>query len=318
MNWLDLIILIILGIYLYYGARGGFLKNTLELLGFGLSFFLALKFYPFLSPLLLRYFSLPLSFAKVLGFFFLWVGLELIFYLIFRVLYPKIETKIQKSYLEKYLGPFPSLLKGMIILAIVLTLIVGLPTPSYLKTDILKSRLGGLIVKETSALEVKLKDIFGQAVTDTLTFLTIKPESQERIELLFKKPTLEVDEASEMEMLRLVNRERTKRGLHPLKLDLRIRQVARAHSKDMFENNYFSHISLGGLSPFDRLAKGGVKFTAAGENLAYAPNVELAHQGLMGSPGHRRNILDPTFRKIGIGVIEGGIYGKMFTQNFTD
>jgi len=41
-------------------------------------------------------------------------------------------------------------------------------------------------------------------------------------------------------------------------------------------------------------------------------------QGLMNSPGHRANILNPNFHKIGIGVIDGGIYGKMYTQEFTN
>lgn len=62
----------------------------------------------------------------------------------------------------------------------------------------------------------------------------------------------------------------------------------------------------------------GIKFVAAGENLALAPSTELAMEGLMNSPGHRANILSPQFGKIGIGAMQGGIYGLMFTQEFTD
>ena len=61
-----------------------------------------------------------------------------------------------------------------------------------------------------------------------------------------------------------------------------------------------------------------IKFSAAGENLALAPNVSLAHQGLMNSPGHRANIMSGDFGKVGIGVVDGGIYGEMFVQEFTD
>ena len=52
--------------------------------------------------------------------------------------------------------------------------------------------------------------------------------------------------------------------------------------------------------------------------MALAPNVDRAHTGLMNSEGHKRNILDPAFGKIGIGVVDGGVYGKMFTQVFTE
>ena len=60
------------------------------------------------------------------------------------------------------------------------------------------------------------------------------------------------------------------------------------------------------------------QLSAAGENLALAPTTEFAHEGLMNSPGHRANILNGQFRRVGIGVLDGGIYGKMFVQEFTD
>ena len=85
-----------------------------------------------------------------------------------------------------------------------------------------------------------------------------------------------------------------------------------------FEEKYFSHIAPDGSDPAKRIERGGVSFTYVGENLAYAPSVETAHEGLMESPGHKRNILDPKYRRIGIGVIDSGIYGRMFTQNFAD
>lgn len=86
----------------------------------------------------------------------------------------------------------------------------------------------------------------------------------------------------------------------------------------MFERGYFSHYSSEGKDVGDRLIEAGIYFNYAGENLALAPDINRAHQGLMDSPGHRRNILDPAFGKIGIGVIDGGVYGKMTTQVFTD
>jgi uncharacterized protein YkwD len=84
----------------------------------------------------------------------------------------------------------------------------------------------------------------------------------------------------------------------------------------MFKLKYFSHESPVAGSPFDRLMAAHVSYTRAGENLAYAQSVAVAHRALMDSPGHRANILRPEFTRIGIGVIQAGIYGRMITQLF--
>jgi uncharacterized protein YkwD len=68
----------------------------------------------------------------------------------------------------------------------------------------------------------------------------------------------------------------------------------------------------------NRLVESGVEFIIAGENLALAPSLELAHDGLMQSLGHRENILASEFGRVGIGVIDGGIYGKMIVEVFAD
>ncbi len=60
----------------------------------------------------------------------------------------------------------------------------------------------------------------------------------------------------------------------------------------------------------------GISYRAAGENLAGAPTVERAHTSLMNSSGHRANILNPRYTHVGIGIVDGGPYGKMFTQMF--
>jgi uncharacterized protein YkwD len=117
-------------------------------------------------------------------------------------------------------------------------------------------------------------------------------------------------------MLALVNMERKKHGLKSLTGDPEMTTVARKHSKDMFGRGYFSHTSPEGFTPFDRMARDGVTFLTAGENLALAQTLTIAHNGLMKSPGHRANILNPAFGRLGIGILDGGIYGFMVTQNF--
>lgn len=117
-------------------------------------------------------------------------------------------------------------------------------------------------------------------------------------------------------MIDLVNRERTNAGLAPLAVDMRLVDLARKKSQDMIANNYFSHTSPTYGDPFTMMTNAGISYRTAGENLAGAPTVDQAHSALMSSAGHRQNILNPNYNKIGVGVANGGSYGKMFTQLF--
>lgn len=120
----------------------------------------------------------------------------------------------------------------------------------------------------------------------------------------------------EQQMLNLVNAERTKNGLAPLQIDMELVRLARMKSADMIAKNYFSHTSPTYGSPFDMMNSAGIAYRTAGENLAGAGSVTSAHTNLMNSSGHRANILNSAFTHIGIGIIDGGPYGKMFTQMF--
>lgn len=122
--------------------------------------------------------------------------------------------------------------------------------------------------------------------------------------------------ADEQRMYQLVNEERAKQGLKPLAVDMELVKLARLKAKDMIDNNYFSHTSPTYGSPFDMMKNAGISFRTAGENLAGANTVERAHTNLMNSPGHRANILNSSFTSAGIGVVNGGPYGKMFVQLF--
>ena len=146
----------------------------------------------------------------------------------------------------------------------------------------------------------------------------VESETTENVPLPFTPETMSVDEVSEKEMLQLVNAERRLLGIQELVFDEELTQVAREHSRDMWERRYFAHENPDGENAVHRMLEDEIDFARAGENLALTRTVERAHTGLMNSPGHRKNILDPQFRRVGIGVIDGGVYGKMFTQNFAD
>ena len=122
--------------------------------------------------------------------------------------------------------------------------------------------------------------------------------------------------ADEKKMLDLVNAERTQRGLAPLTANLEVTKVARIKAQDMIDNNYFSHNSPVYGSPFDMLKRFGISYRTAGENLAGNRSVDDAHNKLMNSSGHRANILNGSFKEVGIGIVNGGPYGKIMVQLF--
>ena len=122
--------------------------------------------------------------------------------------------------------------------------------------------------------------------------------------------------AEEQQMLTLVNQARSQNGAPALQVDMELANVARLKSQDMITNNYFSHNSPTYGSPFDMMKNFGISYVKAGENIAGNQSVQAAHNALMNSPGHRKNILDPDFTHIGIGIKKGSSYGNIFTQMF--
>lgn len=129
----------------------------------------------------------------------------------------------------------------------------------------------------------------------------------------WSKLTLTADESR---MVELVNQERQKNGLSALSIDLRLTEIARLKSKDMIDLNYFAHQSPTYGSPFQMLKQFEVQYYSAGENLACNQTVQKAHLALMNSQGHRENILNKSFTHIGIGIVQGGPCGTMYTQLF--
>jgi uncharacterized protein YkwD len=118
----------------------------------------------------------------------------------------------------------------------------------------------------------------------------------------------------EGQVLSLVNAERAKAGCAPLSADSGLAALARAHSADMRDRDFFSHDNPDGLGPFDRAAAAGVE--ARAENIAYGyADAAEVMAGWMSSRGHRENILDCDLRALGVGVATGP-GGPWWTQLF--
>jgi uncharacterized protein YkwD len=318
-NWIDIIFL---GVLLYcLLINSGFINGIIEIGGLLFSSLISFKLYSLLGGFLQNNFSLSRGVAMAAGYIILWLVSEGIFFLLIQILIRHIPKKIFASRINYFLGVIPALFQGGLFFMFIVTALIALPVRGDLKKEVLSSQSGPYFITLSRQFESSIRFVFNDAISESLNFITIKPKSDERIDLGFTVPqkNLTVDKTSEDQMFELVNQERAKLHIPVLEKDTQLTLAAREYAKTMFINGFFSHESLvDHTTPAQRLDNKSIPYGVMGENLAFAPDVLIAHTGLMNSEGHRKNILSPDFKKVGIGVIDGGIYGRMFVQEFTD
>jgi uncharacterized protein YkwD len=317
-NWVDLVIIIVLIYFATEAFRHGFWVILADFTAFLGSLLISLKFYKNIAEFLELNFNLAGSTSNAFGFLISAILIESVLGFLLGHLIVKIPKKLRTHKLNRYLGIIPGLGEGIILISFLLTLIIALPLRPQIKEDVSQSKIGSYIVEKTSGVEHAINDVFGGVLEESLTYFTIKPGTNESVPLEIAKIELSVDEVAETALFNKVNEERRKLAIPELVWAPEIVPVGRAHARDMWERKYFSHYSPEGRDVGDRLKEYGIDYSFAGENLALAPTVATAHNGLMNSQGHRENILESRFTKMGIGVIDNGIYGKMFVQVFTN
>ncbi|GAF16977.1 hypothetical protein JCM19046_1447 [Bacillus sp. JCM 19046] len=153
---------------------------------------------------------------------------------------------------------------------------------------------------------------------DTVTAIQIIDYDLEQSKrTLYTEESQALREGFEYQLFDLTNSSRSMNELPLLTWDDPVRETARKHSTDMAVNEYFGHTNLEGKSPFDRMADDNIRFTTAGENLAYGQFSSIfAHEGLMNSLGHRENILKKEFRNLGVGVDFNDDSQPYYTEKF--
>lgn len=316
-NPIDILLVVVILLSVLNGYRRGFVHGVIDLAGWVLSLIAGLRYYQPLAQWLgpridvwSEVWDQPIAFVLIA--IFAGVLVHLIAYALLR----RLPEDINERPSNQLFGVIPGFVNGLIIVAILSALLLAIPLSESLSERTRDSALVNRLAVYAERLEGQLRPVFGEAIARSLNLLTIRPDSDEKVTLPFKVESSRPRPDLEKQMLDLVNQERQAAGLNPLAPDPELTQVARQHSADMFARGYFAHDTPEGLSPFDRMNKAGVRFLTAGENLALAPTLSLAHTGLMNSPGHRANILRPQFGRVGIGVMDGGMRGLMISQEF--
>ncbi|MEJ7576273.1 MAG: CvpA family protein [Pyrinomonadaceae bacterium] len=316
-NVIDIVLALVVLLSVLNGFRRGFVLSALDLLGWLASLFAGLRFYQpvtrWLGPrvdLWSEVWDQPIAFLSVA------IIAGVLIRLLGNALLRRLPKDVHKRRVNRIFGIAPGFVNGLITAGILAALLLAIPLNESLRERARESAGVNHLAVVAERLESALAPVFDDAIAQTLNRLTIRPESNERVELPYNVANSRPRPALEAEMLELVNEERRAAGLAPLAPDPELTEVARRHSTDMWTRGYFAHVTPDGRDPFDRIREGGVRFLTAGENLALAPTVRIAHTGLMNSPGHRANILHSQFGRVGIGIMDGGMRGLMVTQNF--
>jgi uncharacterized YkwD family protein len=169
---------------------------------------------------------------------------------------------------------------------------------------------GDTLSKIAAAKQIALSDIL-KANPNIKNPAAIMPGQKINIPAPSSTTTLE------NQVITLVNQQRASHGLQTLSRNATLAYVARLKSQDMASKNYFSHTSPTYGSPFTMMQYFGIKFTAAGENIAMGqPTPQAVMTAWMNSPGHRANILSPAYNQIGVGLAKSSSGVEYWTQDF--
>jgi len=316
-NVIDILLGLLVLLSMLSGYRRGLILGVLDLASWVLSLLAGLRFYQPVARWLGVYIpSLPQIWNRPIAFILIAVAAGLAVHLVGNVILRRLPKDIHQRRINRLFGIIPGFANGLIMAAIVSALLLAIPLNEGLRESARASASVNRLAVYTERLEAALHPVFGEAIAETLNLLTVRPESNERVKLPYTVAAPRPRPDLEARMLELVNGERMAAGLRPLAGDAELEQVARQHSTDMFARGYFAHVTPEGRDPFERMREADVRFLTAGENLALAPTLQIAHAGLMRSPGHRANILQRDFGRVGIGIMDGGIHGLMVTQDF--
>jgi uncharacterized protein YkwD len=317
LNIFDVLLVLLVALGVAQGYRRGFIHGLLDLVRWVASILAGLRFYEPVARWLGPHVGWPEVWDRPAAFLLTTISAGLAVHLLGHfLLLRRLSEDAHERPTNRALGMLPGFVSGLITAAVFGALLLSVPLPDAVRESARESTLANRLAAHTERLEMALRPVFDEAIAQTLTRLTIRPGSDERVELDFKVANTTPRPDLEARMLELVNKERASAGLPPVAPDPEMTEVARKHSADMFARGYFAHQTPEGASPFDRMKRDNVSFRTAGENLALAPTLSVAHTGLMNSPGHRANILQPAFGRLGIGIMDGGRRGLMVTQNF--
>lgn len=236
----------------------------------------------------------------------------------------KIASKPGFKLSNRVFGAFVATLWGWILATVVVLLLAIFPLPQAAADSFDESVIVGVITDSDGMTQKTVARAAGDRTFSQVLALQRIFGNDPVILQPGESLAIEEAEADELslapdagqEIFALLNESRIEAGFPPLAWSDALAQVGNGHANDMYLNGFFSHTSSTTGTIGNRASAAGLTYSIVGENLALAADSVQIHEGLMGSSSHRDNILRASFRRVGIGVVEGPA-GLMVVQVFS-
>jgi uncharacterized protein YkwD len=317
---------LLVGLLLFLAVRGwyrGLVREALDLAGLVAGTMLAFRFGPLLGGVIASMAGISTDTGRLVGGLVLLVatGVAAAF------LAGALEGRVRRpgvNLIDRAGGAALASAWGGFLMVVLLSLLLALPLPAAVGRQLDSSTITRALTAPGGAPQAAFRALSGDRAIQALLQLReavgerrVIVEGDEAVTLPAADPgDLHPDSAAATAVFDRLNRARIDAGADPLAWSPALSQVAEGHALEMYLEGYFSHRSPVTGTVADRLDAGGITYSVAGENLALAATTTQVHEGLMGSPGHRENILRPEFRRVGVAVVEGPL-GLMTVQVFT-
>lgn len=317
MNFTDIFFLLVVVTGMLLGYRKGFISSGISLMNICMSTAIAFISCGYVGSWWLPWVSSNDTDQTLVAFASIFLLSLILMSLLQRWLMRSYTEMSVRSVANRIIGIFPGALCGLVFSAIIFYSLSDLPLRDDISKDIRTSATADFFERASELINERMPDQ-KDLPYENIASATQHTASKENAVLPFFSTEFNINSDLESAMLVMINDERKKHHLRPLAADSAMRNVARAHSEDMFRRGYFSHNTPEGLDPFERMQRANISFRVAGENLAISPDLDKAFKGLMNSPEHRANILNSEFGRVGIGIAEDTERGLMISQEFRD
>ena len=317
---IDLILVVLLVAVLYRGYRRGFIREIANLGLLGIGVIVAFRSAGASETFFASWTGASPLVARTLGGFIVFFLIQLV------------GTFLVRRFL-RLLGPVSAVdrVAGAVVagarlvfgMVMFLLLASAIPLGQTMQRWLIDSWVVEVVAGEDSFAKESVSAIVGDRVLESLVNLNqligdsqVVVEGVESLDIPVLGGALLAADGDAMAVFDLLNLARVDAGVDPLAWSSSLAEVAAAHGYEMYETGYFSHVSPVSGVVADRVAASGVPFGIVGENLALSPTAQSVHDGLLASPGHRQNMLEARFTRVGISAVEGPL-GLMVVQVFT-
>ena len=317
---IDLALGILLVLVLYRGSRRGFIREVADILLLVSGALLAFRLGGPTSSFLESWTGVSPLVGRMVGVFGVFIAIRLVGSFVLRRFLPRMGPARS---IDRVGGA--AVAGGWFVVVATMMLLVAsaIPFGPGIERLMDESRAVDLITGQGSVAKNAVSTMVGDRILESLVNLNqilgdrqVVIEGDETVSIPVLDGRLVDARPAAREVFELLNRARVSAGVDPLAWSDGLADVAGHHGFEMYQEGYFSHMSPTTGTVADRMVAAGIPYLIVGENLALSPTPESVHDGLMASPGHRQNMLDDRFTRVGISAVEGPL-GVMVVQVFS-